>query len=211
MQPYEFGFHVGQYEKSAGLFSGLARAIGTGAGALKNINAGSGNVLRGLGGVIGGLGGGVDALGQAARAVGRKGMQAGTAAVKPVNKAQVTGTLRDLLGATGHTARLAGGVTRGIGHGTSWVGKRVQDLGEGVKYLADAPMGIPTLAAGGLLTAGANVAPKLPIPQIPLPNVQFHNPVDINFHRPIDVSFGRNSGSGFGSNPKRRRPVDFEW
>lgn len=195
MPPFDFGQllagqeHAQAQEKRAGgLGAGLGRAFGTAATAAKGINSASQQLVRGAGGVVSGLGGGIDALGQATRAVGRKGMTLGTQAVKPVNKAQLTGILRDLVGALGHSSRLGGKLTHLTGRGISAVGQGVGQLGKGISYVADAPIGIPTVAAGGLLAAGANVAPKLPLPEI-----KFQSPVS------VDVNY------------KTRRPVEFKW
>jgi len=198
MTPYEFGRMAGAPEKAAGLFQGLARAGMTGARALSKLNAGSKNIVQGVGGAISGLGGGVDAVGEGIRSIGRAGMSAGARAIRPVNKGAYSGALRDVVGATGHSARLGGKLTRGVGRGVSWLGQGIDEVGKGVSGLSEASMGIPTLAAGGLLAAGANIAPKLP-----LPSVSMRNPLDVNFgvklRPPVEVNWPNSSSSAASS------------
>jgi len=84
--------------------------------------------------------------------------------------------------------RLTGSAVRGGGHAVNLAGEGMQAVGKGVNMLGDAQYGVPTLAAAGLLGGTAAVAPKLP-----LPNVRFQSPLDVNFSY------------------KTRKPVEFEW
>lgn len=190
MTPYEFGYLVGGAEKNASAFTslmkGLGQAAGTGRKALTGINNASKSLVQGAGGVISGTGGLVKAVGETARGAGSAAVRGSRGAVRPAPGR--VGMLGDLKGILGHSAHLGGRATNTTGRGLSWLGDRVDDLGKGVAAISDAPMGIPTLAAGGLLTAGANVAPK-----IPLPNIRFQSPID------VDVSY------------KTQRPVEFNW
>jgi hypothetical protein len=77
---------------------------------------------------------------------------------------------------------------RGGGHAVNMAGEGLQAVGKGVNMLGSAQYGVPTLAAAGLLGGTAAVAPKLP-----LPNVRFQSPLDVDFSY------------------KTRKPVEFEW
>ena len=188
MTPFEFGYLVGGHEKRAGgLWAGLSHGRTLAGKALTGINDASRNIVRGAGGVVSGAGQLTDSAGKVVRGLGVDAQRMGRSAIQPGPKGRVS-ILGDLMGILGHTAHAGGSATRLTGHGTSWLGKRIDDLGQGISYVGDAPIGIPTLAAGGLLAAGANVAPKLP-----LPSVSFHSPIS------VDVNY------------KTRKPVQFKW
>lgn len=189
MTPFEFGYLVGGREKTAaGLFAGLSTAMRTAGKGLSNVDNAARHVVSGMGGITGGAGELVDSVGQSLRGIGVSARRGGRAALRPAPKGRI-GIFGDLLGLLGHTAHLGGNVARHTGHGVSWLGNRLSDVGHGIKYVGDnAPMGIPTVAAGGLLAAGANVAPKLP-----LPGVKFQSPIK------VDVNY------------ETRKPVEFRW
>ena len=194
MTPFEFGYLVGGgNEKTASsalraLGIGLSKALGTAGKGLLNVDNASRGLLRGAGRATHGVGQLIDATGQAARGVGMGAQQLGRQMLRPTPKGRI-GILGDLAGLFGHTAHLGGNATKLTGHGASWAGNRLSDLGEGLNYVGKkAPMGVPTLAAGGLLTAGANFVPKMP-----LPNVHFQSPINVN----VDY--------------ETRRPVQFRW
>jgi hypothetical protein len=194
MTPFEFGYLVGcGNEKTAvsatsALVTGLAKAVGTAGKGLWHVDNASRGILRGFGRATHGAGQLIDATGEAARGVGMGAQSLGRHMLRPSPKGRI-GILGDLAGLFGHTAHLGGNATKLTGHGASFVGNRLSDLGEGINYIGrNAPMGVPTLAAGGLLSTGANFVPKMP-----LPSVHFQSPINVN----VDY--------------ETRRPVQFRW
>jgi hypothetical protein len=188
MTPFEFGYLVGGHEKTAGgLWAGLNKGTAMAGKALTGINDASRSIVRGAGGVVRGAGQLTDSAGAVVRGLGVDAQRLGRHAIQPGPKGRVS-LFGDLAGILGHSAHAAGNATRLTGHGVSWLGKRLDDLGQGIHYVGDAPMGIPTVAAGGLLAAAANGAPKLP-----LPSVHFQSPINVN----VDY--------------ETRRPVQFRW
>ena len=199
MTPYEFGCMAGAPEKRAGglggFWAGMRKGTATAGKALSGVNDASRSIVRGSGGAVSSAGQLTDSIGQIVRGLGADAQRLGRRAIQPGPSGRVS-MLGDLLGLLGHVGHAGGKATHLAGRGLSRLGKGIDELGQGIggtgssagRGLADAPLGIPTLAAAGLLTAGANVAPKLPLP-------------DINIQNPLDVNFG----------VKLRPPVDVKW
>jgi hypothetical protein len=193
MTPFEFGYSVGQQEKSAApsinmgsIFARLAQAgrgVATGA---KTINQGAKHLVRGFGGGIEGLGQATSGAAGLAKGVGREAMKGGKGVID--HGAGNTGMYGDVMSALGFGGRAAGRAARGVGHVTDFAGKALQAGGRGLSQLADTSYGVPSLVAAGLLGGTASVAPKLP-----LPGVKFRSPIDVDF------------------NYKTQRPVELEW
>lgn len=193
MTPFDFGYAVGQLEKSAApsinVGSILARlgAAGRGlASGAKTINQGAKHLVRGFGGGIEGLGQATSGAAGLAKGLGREAMKGGKNVID--HGAKSTGFYGDLMSALGYGGRAAGRGARGVGHVTDYAGRALQAGGKRLSQLADTPYGVPTLTAAGLLSGAATVAPKLP-----LPGVKFRSPIDINFDY------------------KTRNPVELEW
>lgn len=210
MNAYEFGYNVGQLEKQAGGFEKIVArlanaATGIGRGA-QTINRGSQHIVKGFGRGLQGAG---EIIGSKARptfspkdgtslgnSTGLGGLLLGTGrGMQSTGKSMInnigsgsTRTTRDIRGVLGHGMRLGGSAVRGAGHAVNLAGEGLQAVGKGVRAVGDAPLGVPTLAAAGLLGGTAAVAPKLP-----LPNVRFQSPLDVDFSY------------------KTRKPVEFEW
>lgn len=191
MTPFEFGYSVGQREKSAGINMGsiFARLAQTGRGlatGAKTINEGAKHLVRGFGGGIEGLGQATSGAAGLAKGVGREAMKGGKTVLD--HGAKNTGMYGDVMSALGFGGRAAGRATRGVGHVTDFAGKALQAGGRGLSQLAETSYGVPSLVAAGLLGGTASVAPKLP-----LPGVKFRSPIDVDF------------------NYKTQRPVELEW
>lgn len=209
MTAYEFGYDIGQLEKQAsrGRMAGrLLNALTGVASGAQSINRGSQHIVKGFGRGLQGAG---EIIGSKARptftpkggtslgnSTGLGGLLLGTGrGMQTTGKSMInnigsgsTRTTRDIRGLLGHGMRLGGSVARGAGHGVNLAGEGLQAVGKGVNMLGSAQYGVPTLAAAGLLGGTAAVGPKLP-----LPNVRFQSPVDLNFSY------------------KTRKPVEFEW
>lgn len=193
MTPFEFGYAVGQLEKSASpsinvgsiiaRLGAAGRGLATGA---KTINEGAKHLVRGFGGAAEGLGQATSGAAGLAKGIGREAMKGGKNVID--HGAKSTGFYGDLMSALGYGGRAAGRATRGVGHVTDYAGKALQAGGRGLSQLADKSYGVPSLVAAGLLGGTATVAPK-----IPLPGVRFQSPIDVDF------------------NYRTRRPVEFEW
>lgn len=210
MTPFEFGYNIGQLEKQAinpGAIAGrLANAIsGIGRGA-QTINRGSQHIVKGFGRGLQGAGeivgskarptfspkggtslGNSTGLGGLLLGLGRGMQTTGKSMINNIPHGSMRST-RDIRGVLGHGMRLTGSAVRGGGHAVNLAGEGMQAVGKGLNMLGDAQYGVPTLAAAGLLGGTAAVAPKLP-----LPNVKFQSPLDVDFSY------------------KTRKPVEFEW
>lgn len=193
MTPLEFGYAIGQLEKSAApsinigsIFARLGAAGRGLASGAKTINQGAKHLVRGFGGAVEGAGQAASGVAGLAKGVGREAMKGGKNVLD--HGAKSTGFYGDLMSALGYGGRAAGRATRGVGHVTDYAGKALQAGGRGLSRLADTPYGVPTLAAAGLLSGAATVTPK-----IPLPGVKLRSPIDFKFDY------------------QTRNPVEFEW
>jgi hypothetical protein len=210
MTPFQFGYNIGQLEKQAinpgaivGRLANAASGIGRGA---QTINRGSQHIVKGFGHALQGAGeivgtkarptfspkggtslGNSTGLGALLLGTGRGMQTAGKSLIDNIGSGGTRAT-RDLRGVLGHGMRLTGSAIRGGGHAVNMAGEGLQAVGRGVRAVGDAPAGLPTLAAAGLLGGAATVAPKLP-----LPGVKFQSPLDINFSY------------------KTQKPVELEW
>jgi hypothetical protein len=193
MTPFEFGYSLGQTEKSAApsvnmgaIFARLAQAgrgLATGA---KTINQGAKHIVRGFGGGLEGVGQATSGAAGLAKGVGREAMKGGKTVLD--HGAKNTGMYGDVMSLLGYGGRAAGRATRGVGHVTDYAGRAMQAGGRGLAQLADTSYGVPSLVAAGLLGGTSTVAP-----QLPLPGVKLRSPIDINF------------------NYRTQRPVELEW
>ncbi|NDC10342.1 MAG: hypothetical protein EBZ75_13580, partial [Oxalobacteraceae bacterium] len=137
MTPFEFGFAVGQLEKSAApsinmgsIFARLGQAgrgLATGA---KTINQGAKYIVRGFGGGLEGLGQATSGAAGLAKGVGREAMKGGKGIIDHADKH--TGMYGDVMSALGFGGRAAGRATRGVGHVTDYAGKALQMGGRGL-------------------------------------------------------------------------------
>lgn len=190
MNPYDFGYAVGELEKQAiigtlGARAGqIASMLGT---AGKTINTGAKHLVRGTGGVIGGLGHVADAAGAAGKAVGRTMMQAGQRTNAYSDKLK-GGILRDILQTLGHGTRAGGRAINAVSTGAGMAGTGMKATQEGLKRVSQMGYGVPTAAAVGLGTGAAALAPK-----VPLPSVNLRSPIDLDFsyktRNPIEVNW----------------------
>jgi hypothetical protein len=209
MNAYEFGYNLGELEKQAnrGRFVGrLVNALaGIGTGA-QTVNRGAQHIVKGFGRGLQGAGeiigskarptftpkggtslGNSTGLGGLFLGAGRGMQTTGKSMINNVGSGS-TRTMRDIRGLLGHGMRLGGSTMRGVGHGVNLAGEGLQAVGKGVNMLGSAQYGVPTLAAAWLLGGTAAVGPKLP-----LPNVRFKSPLDIDFRY------------------RTQKPVEFEW
>lgn len=209
MTPYEFGYQVGHTEKTAAggrTFGAIQNFLSGLASGGNLINSGAKRVVKGFGQGLEGAG---KAIGSRARPtfdpkggtslgnseglaalllqLGRGMQSTGKGMIDAVPSGSTRAT-RDIRGVLGHGMRLGGSAVRGGGHATALAGEGLQAVGRGVSALGGAHYGVPTLAAAGLLSGTAAVAPKLP-----LPGVKFQTPLDFDFKY------------------KTQAPVEFEW
>lgn len=209
MTPFDFGYQLGQEKQAAGGAGIAARLLNAGRGlaaGAHTLNEGAKHVVKGFGGAAEGVG---KMIGTKARptfvpgagtslgnSTGMGGLFLGLGrGMQQTGKSMISGVpgtspraLRDVYALLGHGTRLGGSAVRGVGHATNLAGEGLQLAGRGLNQLSQAQYGVPTLAAAGLLGGTAAVAPKLP-----LPNVSFQSPLDVDFSY------------------KTRRPVNFEW
>lgn len=241
MTPYEFGYSYGTHiEKQAAGGAGGSRfmkflnLLGEGA---SNIDTGASHLVRGTGKVISGLGTGISGLAEGGKGIGRSMMQGGQRFEAALNRTRPGtvpvhdfgpvnvnvpdysgGVFKDLGRAAGLTTRAGGRMARGAGHVVNYAGKGLNAVGQGLEGVANTGYGVPTAAALGLGYGAYSVAPSLPIPRLPVPNVRFNWPVDVdvNYRKPVEFGWSQGGSRRPYTAPsttryRSRNANDFNW